>query len=194
MPENEIKNKEDLERALARLEEIWPARPGDDDWEERSNLVERIAAYEDRHVQIMPPDPVDAILFRMEQGGLRPKDLVPFIGSAPRVSEVLSGKRGLSKEMIRRLHEGLGIPLKSLLGVADDVPDGFVQVDWVLPVDVVQNVTAASMESGISEEEWVARALMVTASAKGDGEAITETDDSQDIQVSAVEPLDEKRS
>lgn len=160
---DEINTSKDLEKALARLDEVWSANPGDADWEERSALVGRIAEYEDQHVHIPPPDPVDAILFRMEQGGLRPKDLVSYIGSAPKVSEVLARKRGLSKEMIRRLHEGLGIPLASLLGVGADIPEGFVQVDWVLPADVVRNVTMAARESGVSEEDWVARGLIVMA-------------------------------
>jgi plasmid maintenance system antidote protein VapI len=60
---------------------------------------------------------VDAIIFRMEQAGLRPRDLVPYLGTAARVSEVLNRKRQLSKQMICALHAGLGIPLASLLGV-----------------------------------------------------------------------------
>ncbi len=162
---DEINTTESLEKALARLDEIWSAKPGDGDWEERRALVEQIAEYEDQRVQIPPPDPVDAILFRMEQGGLRSKDLVSFIGSAPKVSEVLARKRGLSKEMIRRLHQGLGIPLASLLGVGTDVPEGFVRVDWVLPVDVVGNVTKGARMSGVSEESWVTRGLTAIASS-----------------------------
>ena len=165
---DDIKNEKDLEKALARLDEIWSARPGDADWEERRSLVDRIEAYEDQNIKISPPNPVDAILFRMEQEGLRNKDLVPFIGSAPKVSEVLTGKRNLSKEMIRRLHEGLGIPLNSLLGVADNVPDGFVQVDWVLPSEVVWSATHSAKESGMTDEDWVARTLTMTITATRD--------------------------
>jgi HTH-type transcriptional regulator / antitoxin HigA len=173
MATDEIRTGEDLELALARLDQVWNARPGDADWEERRALVERIAEYEDRHVRIPPPDPVDAIVFRMEQEGLRAKDLIPFIGSASKVSEVLARKRGLSKEMIRRLHEGLGIPLASLLGVAQEIPDGFVRVDWVLPEGVVWNVTNAATQAGVSEDDWVARGLMVMAWATSGLRAFT---------------------
>ena len=87
-------------------------------FEERAGLVARINEYEEQRCEIRPPDPVTAILFRMEQAGLQQKHLVEHIGSPSKVSEVLAGKRSLSKEMIRRLHQGLGIPLASLLGVA----------------------------------------------------------------------------
>ena len=167
MLEYKIKNGDDLDKAIARLDEIWLAKPGDSDWEERSALVEGITAYEDENVHIPPPDPIDAILFRMEQGGLRAKDLVPFIGSASKVSEVLNRTRGLSKVMICRLHEGLGIPLASLLGIAPEVPDDSVQVDWVLPSDVVSNVTTSAEAAGISVWEWVTQSLVAIAWASG---------------------------
>lgn len=170
----EIKNDEDLQKAIARLDEIWSAKPGDSDWEERYELVERVAVYEDEHVLIPPPDPIDAIRFRMEQSGMRDKDLVGFIGSPSKVSEVLSGKRALSKEMIRRLHEGLGIPLRSLLGVSDNAPDGFVSVEWMLPIKVVQAVTNAARKAQITEEQWITQNLnKVIANTKNEGEIIT---------------------
>lgn len=64
-----IKNDEDLQKAIARLDKIWSVRAGDHDWEERCELVERIASYEDEHVHIEPPDPIEAAKFRMEQEG-----------------------------------------------------------------------------------------------------------------------------
>jgi len=75
-----------------------------------------VDAYETRHHSIDPPDPVDAILFRMEQQGLTRKDLEPILGSRSRVSEVLNRKRTLSLEMIRNLHKRLNISLESLVG------------------------------------------------------------------------------
>src|SRR2546428_9650540 len=75
-----------------------------------------ISRYEDEHHPIDPPDPVDAILFRMDQAGLTRKDLEKAIGSRARVSDVLARRRELSKEMIRNLHAMLGIPLASLFG------------------------------------------------------------------------------
>jgi HTH-type transcriptional regulator/antitoxin HigA len=77
-----------------------------------------IEAYEEKHHAIPPPDPVDAIRFRMDQLDLDRKDLEEVIGSRARVSEVLSGRRSLSLAMIRRLHRRLGIPTDILIGVA----------------------------------------------------------------------------
>jgi HTH-type transcriptional regulator/antitoxin HigA len=77
--------------------------------------VTLIEEYERQHEPIDPPDPVDAIRFRMEQAGLSPADLVPLIGSRSKVSEVLSRKRPLSLSMIRALHQRLGIPAELLI-------------------------------------------------------------------------------
>jgi len=74
-----------------------------------------IELYEDQHDALAPPDPIEAIRFRMEQEGLEPKDLVPFIGSRSRVSEVLCRRRPLSLAMIRALHANLGIPAEVLI-------------------------------------------------------------------------------
>jgi HTH-type transcriptional regulator/antitoxin HigA len=74
-----------------------------------------VELYEEKAYRINLPDPITAIRFRMEQQGLKAKDMVPYIGSAPKVSEVLSGKRRLSLTMIRNLVNGLGIPAEVLL-------------------------------------------------------------------------------
>jgi HTH-type transcriptional regulator/antitoxin HigA len=169
-----IKSRKDLEKALARLDEIWAAKPGDADWDERRTLVERITVYEDANIHIPPPDPVDAISFRMDQGGLKPKDLVPFIGTAAKVSEVLNRKRGLSKGMICRLHEGLGIPLASLLGVERDVPEGFETVECHLPTDVFARLAASAAASGVSVSAMVSSLIMATPWALGSPVAITD--------------------
>jgi len=79
-------------------------------------LVMLIEAYEAKHYPIAPPDPVEAIKFRMEQAGLTAKDLEPMIGRSNRVYEVLARRRPLTLPMIRRLHAGLGIPAESLIG------------------------------------------------------------------------------
>ena len=78
-------------------------------------MVTLIDAYEAKHYPIDPPDPVDAIKFRMEQQGLKPKDLEPMIGQRNRVYEVLNGKRKLTMAMVWKLHIGLGIPAESLI-------------------------------------------------------------------------------
>ncbi len=79
-------------------------------------LTMLIEAYEEQHYRIAPPDPIEAILFHMDQAGLSPADLQPMIGRLNRVYEILNRKRVLTLPMIRRLHAGLGIPAESLIG------------------------------------------------------------------------------
>lgn len=110
-----IRNDEDLHEAFERLESIYQAEEGTPEADEMEILVTLIEAYENKHYPITPPDPIEAIKFRMDQQGLTPKDLRVFIGSSGRVSEVLNHKRPLSLKMIKRLHEGLHIPYESLL-------------------------------------------------------------------------------
>ena len=100
---------------MVRLERIFQAEEGTEQADERDVLVTLIEVYEDRHYHFGPADPVEAIKFRMEQGGLNPRDLEPYIGPSGRVSEVLNRKRPLSLRMVKRLHEGLKIPYESLL-------------------------------------------------------------------------------
>ena len=78
-------------------------------------MLTLIEAYEAKHYPMSPPDPIEAILFRMDQQGLKPKDLQPMIGQMNRVYEVLNGKRKLTLAMVWRLHIGLGIPAESLI-------------------------------------------------------------------------------
>lgn len=92
------------------------AKPGTDEGDELDVLTTLIDAYEAENYRIEPADPIEAITFRMEQLGMKRKDLEPFIGSRARVSEVLNKRRGLSLKMIRRLHEELNIPLEALVG------------------------------------------------------------------------------
>lgn len=110
-----IRNDDDLRQTFARLEEIFQAPEGSPEADEMEVLVALVEAYENRHYPIAPADPIDAIKFRMDQQGLVPKDLEPFIGSSGRVSEVLNRKRPLSLRMVKRLHDGLKIPYESLL-------------------------------------------------------------------------------
>ncbi|MEZ5727439.1 MAG: transcriptional regulator [Burkholderiaceae bacterium] len=110
-----IRNDEDLKKAFRRLEKIFQAEEGTAQADERDVLVTLVEAYENKHYDFGPADPVEAIKFRMEQSGLTPRDLEPFIGPSGRVSEVLNRKRPLSLRMIRRLHDGLKIPYESLL-------------------------------------------------------------------------------
>ncbi|MCO5121023.1 MAG: transcriptional regulator [Burkholderiaceae bacterium] len=110
-----IRNDDDLKKAFRRLEKIFQAEEGTAQADERDVLVTLIEVYETRHYDFGPADPVEAIKFRMEQEGLTPRDLEPYIGPSGRVSEVLNRKRPLSLRMVKRLHEGLKIPYESLL-------------------------------------------------------------------------------
>lgn len=114
-----IKTEADHAAALARLEEIFEAELGTPEGDEAELLTALVELYEEKNFPIDPPEPLEAIRFRMEQQGLKRKDLVPFIGSESKVSEILSGSRGLSLNMIRNLSEGLAIPAGVLLGKAD---------------------------------------------------------------------------
>jgi HTH-type transcriptional regulator / antitoxin HigA len=113
-----IRTDEDLKRAFRRLEKIFQCEEGTPQADERDVLVTLVEAFENRHYDFGPADPVEAIKFRMEQEGLTPRDLEPFIGPSGRVSEVLNRKRPLSLRMVKRLHDGLKIPYESLLAGA----------------------------------------------------------------------------
>lgn len=123
-----IKTEEDYTEALKAVESLMDKNPGPDtqDGEILDLLVKLVEDYEKNRFPASLPDPIDAILFRMEQQNLKPVDLIPYLGSASRVSEVLSRKRPLSLTMIRALDEGLGIPAKVLIGefkTTETVPD-----------------------------------------------------------------------
>jgi HTH-type transcriptional regulator/antitoxin HigA len=113
-----IRNDDDLRAAFQRLELVFQAQAGTPEEDEMEILVTLIEAYEHKHFPIGPADPVDAIKFRLEQQGLTTKDLERYIGPSGRVSEILNRKRGLSMQMVKRLHDGLHIPYESLLAAA----------------------------------------------------------------------------
>lgn len=110
-----IRTDADHEAALAEVERLWGSRAGTPEGDRLDVLATLIDAYEAKHHPIDPPDPIEAIRFRMEQQGLTRKDLEPIFGSRSRTSEVLNRKRGLSIEMIRQLHARLGIPAEVLI-------------------------------------------------------------------------------
>lgn len=113
-----IKTNQEYEEAVARLSLLMDddIKPGSAKEAELELLALVIESYERVHIETSSPSPVDAILFRMDQMGLEKKDLVPFLGSLSKVSEVLASKRPLSLAMIRKVHRGLGIPAEVLLG------------------------------------------------------------------------------
>ena len=110
-----IRSKADYENALSEAARLWGAKTGTPSGDRLDVLATLIDAYEAEHHPIDPPDPVEAIKFRMEQQGLTRRDLQPFIGTRTRVAEVLNRKRSLSITMIRRLHQGLGISAEVLI-------------------------------------------------------------------------------
>src|SRR5216684_9266037 len=110
-----VRTKKDYEAALAEVERLWGAKLGTPEGDRLDVLAILIDAYETARFPIDPPDPVEAIKFRMEQQGLTRKDLQPLIGTRTRVAEVLNRKRSLSIGMIRRLHQALGISAEVLI-------------------------------------------------------------------------------
>ena len=110
-----IRTEEDHRRALERIDKIFDAEEGTPEGDELEVLVDLVMFYESKTVDIGFPDPISAIKFRMDQAGLTQRDLMPFIGSRSKVSEVLSGKRDLTLSMARALHQNLGIPADVLL-------------------------------------------------------------------------------
>lgn len=113
-----IKSEDDYRNTLARIEELMDAEPDSEAGAELDVIATLADAYENSQFPIEAPDPVEAILFRIEQMELSRRDLEKFLGSRSRVSEVLNKKRKLSITQIRKLHAGLNIPYENLLGDA----------------------------------------------------------------------------
>ena len=110
-----IKTEQDYNTAISRIEDFWGAKRDSPEGDELDLLVTLVEFYEMKHYPIAPPDPIDAIKFRMEQMGLTNADMVKYLGSQSRVSEVLNRERRLSLGMIRSLNKGLMIPAEILL-------------------------------------------------------------------------------
>jgi HTH-type transcriptional regulator/antitoxin HigA len=110
-----IRTKKDYAAALRDIERLWGAKSGTPEGDRLDVLATLVDAYEAVHFPMDPPDPIEAIRFRMEQRGMTRKDLEPLIGTRTRVAEVLNRKRNLSIGMIRRLHTQLGISAEVLI-------------------------------------------------------------------------------
>ncbi len=110
-----IKSIRDYRRTLGEIEGLMTAKRGTPEGDRLDVLVTLVEAFERKRYPIDLPDPVAAIEYHMEQAGLKPRDLVPFIGSRNRVYEILNRRRPLTLRMAWRLHEGLGIPAESLI-------------------------------------------------------------------------------
>jgi HTH-type transcriptional regulator/antitoxin HigA len=126
-----IRTEADYEAALARIDTLMDAEPDTLEGEELDVLTDLVELYEARHEPMGYPSPLAAIRFRMEQGGLSPRDLIPFIGSRAKVSEILSGKRPLTMQMARALHANFGIPADVLLQQpGGEIPSALDGIDW----------------------------------------------------------------
>jgi HTH-type transcriptional regulator / antitoxin HigA len=110
-----IKTEKDYNESLSRIEELWGSKKDTPEGDELDLLITLVESYEMNHYPIAPPDPIDAIKFRMEQMGIKKEDMVKYLGSQSRVSEILSRKRNLTLKMIKSLYKGLKIPAEILL-------------------------------------------------------------------------------
>lgn len=110
-----IRNEKDYQKALARLEAIFDAKKGTEEGDELEILSILMDRYENEQFPIGMPDPIEAIKFRMEQMGMKQKDLAEVVGFKSRVSEILNKKRKLTLEMIRKLNTTLHIPTEVLI-------------------------------------------------------------------------------
>ncbi|OGN78691.1 MAG: DNA-binding protein [Chloroflexi bacterium GWB2_54_36] len=112
-----IRSEADYQAALKEIKNLMESQPGTPEGDRMEVLVTLVEAYEAKHFPIPEPDdPVEVLEYYMESRGLNRSDLIAYLGSKERVSEVLNRKRGLSLEMIRRLHRGLGIPADLIVG------------------------------------------------------------------------------
>jgi HTH-type transcriptional regulator / antitoxin HigA len=119
-----IRSRTDHQRALARIGKLMaldPA-PGTPEGDELEVLAQVVEGYEKKHFDLGEPEPKELIAFAMEQRGLTKKDMIPFLGTPSRVSEILSGKRSLTLPMIAKLHRGLNLPLASLVMGTVSIP------------------------------------------------------------------------
>ncbi|MDH6265401.1 HTH-type transcriptional regulator/antitoxin HigA [Rhizobium sp. SG_E_25_P2] len=110
-----IRTEADHDAALGEVERLWGAKSGTPEGDRLDVLATLIEVYEAKQYPMDPPDPIEAIKFRMEQQGLTRKDLEPIFGTRNRTSEILNRRRGLSIEMIRQLHAKLGISAEVLI-------------------------------------------------------------------------------
>ena len=136
-----IRTEADYKATLKEISALMESdpEPGSADGDRLDILSTLVEAYENRHFPMDLPDPVEAILFRMEQQGLKPKDLEPMIGQRNRVYEILNRKRPLTMAMVWRLHKGLGIPAESLNRI--HTPIG-LKIGATTPVEIALAILA----------------------------------------------------
>ncbi len=110
-----IKTEQDYRDAMNRIDILWGSKKDTPEGDELDLLITLVESYEMKYYPIAPPDPIDAILFRMEQMGMTKADMVKYLGSQSRVSEILNKKRSLTLKMVKSLYKDLKIPAEILL-------------------------------------------------------------------------------
>ncbi|QIX59881.1 helix-turn-helix domain-containing protein [Hymenobacter lutimineralis] len=113
-----IRNAADYQQAMARIESIFEAAPGSAEFDELDVLTTLIQAYDAVHHPIPEPDPIEYIKYKMQERGLRQRDLAEWLGGESRVSEILNRRRKLTAKMMKALHDNLGISAEVLLAAA----------------------------------------------------------------------------
>ncbi len=165
-----IKCEEDHDLALSRINELMGAKRGTSAMDELELLTALVEMYEERHFPIAPPGPIDAIRFRMDQLGLGQKDMIPFLGTKGRVSEILNGKRTLTLAMMRALNQGLGISAEVLLKEPGArFPDEVKNVEWSrFPVaEMIERCWIPKVDSPGDRVEEVMRGFIARSGGLG---------------------------
>ncbi len=158
-----IRNEADYQAALARINELMDAEMDTPEGAELDVLTDLVEFYEDKHVPMGYPTPLGAIRFRMEQAGLSPRDLVPFIGTRAKVSEILSGKRPITMQIARALHANLGIPADVLLQQpGGELPSALTGIEWHrFPLtEMIARGWIAKSRNPVAEAETLMRGLI----------------------------------
>ncbi len=156
-----VKNEQDYNASLERIEALWGSAPGTAEGDELDVLLTLVRVYEETNHPVPPPSPLEAIKFVMDQKGLRQADLVHFIGSRSKVSEVLNGKRPLTLSMIRALKTGLQIPADILIQDGSSFPEDGEGVEWSkFPVKEVVKRGLVSGYDPKSQPEEIVRELV----------------------------------
>jgi HTH-type transcriptional regulator/antitoxin HigA len=161
-----VKTEKDYDAALTRIEELWGAESGTPEGDELDVLLTLVGVYEDEHHRVPLPTPIEAIKFVMDQRRFKQADLIPYLGSRSKVSEVLNGKRTLTLSMIRALHCQLGIPAEVLIQDGADFPLDGEDVDWgSFPIKEIIDRGIVTGYDHRTQAEEIMRDLAVQAGA-----------------------------
>lgn len=157
----------DYEFALERIETLWEATPGTPEGDELDIFLTLVSVYEEKNHPVPPPTPIESIKFVMEQRELKQSDLVPYIGSRSKVSEILNGKRNLTLSMIRALHIGLSIPAEILIQEGGSFPDDDLNMEWnKFPISEIVSKGWISEFDPKTQQEEIMRNLASQAGIK----------------------------